>query len=263
MSYLLDKKTKRNKLIKYIISFLVLCVLAYFRSPVFNRLSSFSYFVFRPVLVLGNNIGQIISGTGSYFYFKKSLLLENENLKFKLDEQEARISNYNSILEENYKIKEILGRKHKDSDMILATILSKQNQSIYSTIIIDIGAKDGVVSGQRVFAFGNIPLGHVAEVYSNYSKINLFSNPGEKVEVVIVGNDVLMQLIGRGNGNFEMILPRDFVLEKGTEVVLPGIDSYVIGIVQTIVSDPRDSFQKVLLVSPVNIQELKFVQVEK
>jgi len=45
-------------------------------------------------------------------------------------------------------------------------------------------------------------------------------------------------------------------------VVLPGITPYTLGIVQTILSDPRDSFQKALLVSPVNIFELKFVEVE-
>jgi len=60
-----------------------------------------------------------------------------------------------------------------------------------------------------------------------------------------------------------MILPRDFVLEKGNEVVLPGITPYTLGVVETIISDPRDSFQKALLVSPVNIQELKFVEVEQ
>ena len=70
-------------------------------------------------------------------------------------------------------------------------------------------------------------------------------------------------MIGRGGGNFEMILPRDFILEKGTEVVLPVITPYTLGIVQTILSDPRDSFQKALLASPVNIFELKFVEVEK
>jgi len=57
-------------------------------------------------------------------------------------------------------------------------------------------------------------------------------------------------------------LPRDFVLEKRTEIILPGITPYIVGIVETIISDPRDSFQKALLVSPVNIQELKFVEVE-
>ncbi len=60
-----------------------------------------------------------------------------------------------------------------------------------------------------------------------------------------------------------MVMPRDFILEKGIEVVLPGITPYTIATVQTIISDTRDSFQKVLLLSPVNIFELKFVEVEE
>ena len=72
-----------------------------------------------------------------------------------------------------------------------------------------------------------------------------------------------MEAIGRGGGNFEMILLRDFVLKEGTEIVLPGIVPFVLGKVKAIISDPRDSFQKALLVSPVNIQEIRFVQVEK
>ncbi len=60
-----------------------------------------------------------------------------------------------------------------------------------------------------------------------------------------------------------MIMPQDFTLVKGDQVVLPGIVPYVLGIVETIISDPRDPFVKALLVSPVNIQELKFVQVEQ
>ena len=59
-----------------------------------------------------------------------------------------------------------------------------------------------------------------------------------------------------------MIMPRDLKLEKGDQVVLPGIIPYVVGIVETIISDPRDPFVKALLTSPVNIQELKFVEVE-
>ena len=68
-------------------------------------------------------------------------------------------------------------------------------------------------------------------------------------------------MIERGGGNFEMILPRDFILERGSVVTLPGIFPYVVAIVDTIISDPRDSFAKILLTSPINIQELKFVEV--
>ena len=77
------------------------------------------------------------------------------------------------------------------------------------------GVKNGIVSGQKVFALGNVPIGRVAEVYPDTSKIILYSNPGEKTEVVISGKDTFMQIVGRGGGNFEMILPRDFIFRKG------------------------------------------------
>ena len=276
MSYLLDKKIKRDKFIRYSIFIVVLFFLIYFKSGVFYSLSYVSSVIFRPIQILGNGIGDKFSGMGTYFYSKSSLLLQNEDLKTKLSEQETRMSNYNSVLDENLKIKEILGRKNEKVSLILAGILSKPNQSPYDTLTVDIGAKNGVSIGQRVFALGNAPIGRIAEVYPNTAKVVLYSNPGEVTEVVIpgkpvlnangvttAGGDTFMQIIGRGGGNFEMILPRDFVLEKGTEAVLPGIIPYIIGTVQTIISDPRDSFQKALLVSPVNIQELKFVEIEK
>lgn len=263
MNYLLNKKIKRNKFFKYIFFIIILFFLIYFRYGIFNGLSYISSTIFHPILILGNNISNKLSNAGSYFYSKNSLFLENQDLKLKLTEQEARISNYNSILDENLKIKEAFGRKNGKANMILANILSKPNKSIYDTLIIDLGGKNGMLPGQKVFAFGNVPIGRIAEVYANSAKILLFSSPGETTEVIISGRDSFMQLIGRGGGNFEMILPRDFVVEVGVEVVLPGITPYVVGKVQTIISDPRDSFQKALLASPVNIQELKFVEIEK
>ena len=218
--------------------------------------------IFRPVLILGNNIGEKFSNISSFFYSKNILLENNINLRLDLNEKETMLSNYNSILAENIQMKEILGRKIEKTNMVISTILSKPNHSLYDTLIIDTGAKNGISEGKRVFAFGNIPIGRIAEVYSDSSKVILFSNPGERTEVV-VGKDIFMQVIGRGGGNFEMNLVKDIVLEKGMEVVLPGIHPYVLGIVETIISDPRDFFQKALLISPVNIQELKFVEVEK
>jgi cell shape-determining protein MreC len=263
MSYLLDKKIKRNTLLKNSILVILLIIIIYFRVPFFNGLSYASSIIFRPVVIVGNIIGEKLSSIGSYFYSKKLLLSQNEELRLKLNEQEARISNYNSIFDENIKIKEILERKNSKLDTVLAGILSKPNQSPYDTLVIDVGIKNGISVGQRVFARGNVPIGRVALVYANSAKVVLFSSPGEKTEVVISGKDAFMQVIGRGGGNFEIIIPRDFILEKGTEVVLPGITTYIVGVVQTIISDPRDAFQKALLTSPVNIQELKFVEVEK
>lgn len=263
MSYLLDKKNKRKKIKQIAILVIVLLFLFYFRNGILNGLSSAVHFIFRPVFVVGKNIGNKFENIGVYFESKKLLNIENENLKLEKNLNEAKISNYNTVLDENNKLKEILGRISGNKKMIVASILSRPNRSFYDTFIIDAGEQEGVVLNQNVFAYGNVPIGKIVEVYGNSSKVLLFSSSKEKTEVIISGKDASMPIIGRGGGNFEMILPRDFVLEKGTEVILPGITPHTVAIVETILSDPRDSYQKALLKSPVNIFELKFVEVEK
>ncbi|MDQ3245278.1 MAG: hypothetical protein M3P22_02970, partial [bacterium] len=59
------------------------------------------------------------------------------------------------------------------------------------------------------------------------------------------------------------IIHRDLEIQEYTELHLPGLPTSVIAKMQAIISDPHDSTKKALLTSPVNIQELKFVQVEK
>src|SRR3989344_4872836 len=242
MSYLLDKKIQRKKILYAVFSAIILLVLFYFRFGLWNGLAYFSHTVFRPILIFGNNVGGKLNSARSYFASKNSLYLENQNLQSK---------------------------KTEKTKVVLGSILSKPNQSPYDTLVLDIGADLGIKSGERVLALGNVLIGRIANIYHNSSKVILFSSNGEKTQVVVVEKNlpagrqgVFLELVGRGGGNFEMIMPRDLKLEKGDQVVLPGIIPYVVGIVETIISDPRDPFVKALLTSPVNIQELKFVEVE-
>ncbi len=204
----------------------------------------------------------LFSNTATAFRFKSSLVLENETLKNKLLEQDAMLLNYGLVSDENIKLKEILGRKSLNIQMLLSAILEKPNRSLYDTLVLDVGSEDGVSEGDLVFAFGDIPVGQIKGVYGKTSNVNLFSNSGEKTDVMVGTNNTFMEIVGRGGGNFEMILPRDFNIQIGAHVFLPGISNYVVATIETIVSDPRDSYAKALLVSPVNIQELKFVQVK-
>ena len=263
MNYRLDKKAKdkRTKIIIAII--IVLGFLIYFRVPIMRFLSKTSQTIFRPVFVLGNNVGQSFKDFSSYLYSKRALMSENDKLKNQLDQQQSTMSNYNGVIDQNNQMKEILGRKSIASNFVLSAILSKPNRSPYDTLLIDVGTDKNIVVGDVVFALGNIPIGRVDTVYANTSKVVLFSNPGESTQVVIPGENTFMQIIGRGGGNFEMVLPIDFKVQEGTEVDLPGLTPYIVGTVATIISDPRDSFTKALLVSPVNVQQLKFVEVEK
>jgi cell shape-determining protein MreC len=279
MNYLLDKKIKRNRPIRIAIFILVVVIIFFFRSSIFNGLTYVSSGVFRPVFTYGGSVGQKIRSLQAYFISKNSLYNENLELKSKIERDLGDRANYDSVVSENLSLKEILNRKGENRNLILASILAKPNQSVYDTLVIDIGTNHGIEVGNKVFALGNIPIGHVAEVAPGSSKVVLFSSSGETTQVVVMGKpeispetsealpnsigNISLEIIGRGGGNFEMILPRDAKLTKGDQVVLPGINPYVVGIVETIISDPRDSFQKALLIAPVNIQNLKFVEVEK
>jgi len=241
----------------------LLSVIFYFHIPIFSGLSRFFMSIFRPVLIVKSNIDLNFSNIETLIQTKKFIILENEKLKSELLANNVKVANYKTIEDENIKLKEILNRKPETANLILASILGKSNQSIYNTLIIDMGSDGGVEKGQLVLALGNIPIGKVVEVFPKFSKVMLFSSPGEKTEIVISGVDVFINIIGRGGGNFEMTIPRDFKINIGAEVILPGIHPYLVAKVATIISDPRDSFSKALLVSPVNINELKFVEVQR
>ncbi|MCC7160684.1 rod shape-determining protein MreC [Candidatus Nomurabacteria bacterium] len=262
MSYLLDKKNKEKKFFRITVYVIIFLVFFYFRSGIWGGFSYVVGGIFRPVFVLGSSIGGKISSINSYFSSKHTLYDQNQTLLAQLNQEEARISNYNSLLAENENLKEILKRKDEKIPMVLSAILSKPNKSFYDTLVVDIGVNKGVEVGDIIFAFGNIPIGKISEVYGSSSKVVLFSSPEEETQGIISGKNISMDLVGRGGGNFEMILPRDLVLQKGDQVTMPGINPYLLAVVETIISDPRDPFIKALLVSPVNIQSLKFVEVQ-
>jgi len=263
MSYLLDKKKKNKKITNIALVIFAVLLIIYFNKGIASGLSQASHFVFKPFVSLGNSIKIKLANSGAYFSSKKFLLLENQSLQNQINSLNADLANHKTIEDENSKLKETLNRKNENKELTLGYILSKPNHSPYDILILDVGENDGIRQGSTLFAYGDIPIGNISEVYPDSSKAILFSTPGEKTEVVISGKDTFLEMVGRGGGNFEMILPRDFVLESGTSVHLPGVSSYIVARAETIISDPRDAFLKALLVSPVNIQELKFVEIEK
>lgn len=261
MSYLLDRKQKKKKIFSGLGVAVVFMLIFIFKTQVFYGLSFASHVVLRPFWSIENSVSEKFRNLGVYFSSKKSLEREIEDLKAQAELDRVRMDSVVTVLDENEKLKEILGRKNENLNFTLAAILGKPDQSLYDTLVIDLGGADGVKVGDMIYALGNVPLGKVEMVYDHSAKVVLFSNSDQKTQVFVKGTS--LELVGRGGGNFEMILPRDVVMEKGEQAVLPGITTHVVAVVETAISDPRDSFQKVLFTSPVNVDEIKYVEVVK
>lgn len=261
MNYRQDKKKNNKRIVYFAIVAIFIFTILFFSTVVFSSAQFAAQAIFKPFMSFRTNALSRISSWGSYFDSKKSLLAENQELKEKNLGLVAELSNYDILLAENKELKEILVRT-EGREFILGNILVKPNQSIYDTFVVDAGSNHGVQIGAKVFANGYIPIGLVTEVNNKTSKITLYSTSKERTSVIVSSTGTNLEVVGRGMGNFEMTLPRDFEILAGEEVYLPG-SPYALASVEGIISDPRDSFKKALLRSPVNLFDLRFVEIEK
>ncbi len=217
----------------------------------------------RPIWQVENNLNNSIHNVSYLVRTKSSVFNENENLKKENIDLKLSMIDYQVLKKENEDIKALFGRIQPKDTFVLASILTKPNRSPYDTIIIDVGFLDGINEGSIVYANVDVPIGQISKVYNNTSLVMLYSNPGQITEAVLNGSNTSVELIGRGGGNFEMTVPIDLVFDNGEMVILPGINPKIIAIIDGVISIPNDPVKKIILHSPVNIQNLKWVQIKK
>lgn len=254
-----EKQKKIRQLIVYVVGcFLVVAIVICFRNPLGEV---FSYGI-RGISSGISYIPNPFSGFFSYVRSKQSLELNNTALKKENAVLRMQLDAYKLVLDENTRIKMSLGQLDITRN-ILGIVLSKPSQTPYDTILINVGKESGVLVDSLVYAEGNIPVGTISRVFNTSSIVTLFSTPGQKTVVRLEEGGGDFELVGRGGGNFELELPRDALITQGTRVYLPGMINFYVATVGPVISDPRDPYKKVLLTSPVNMNQLTEVFIRK
>lgn len=258
-----DKKqiAKRKRIIKNFIFLIVFLVLA--SSGIFAYTNGFLHFLGRPLWKTKNAVSNNISSIEYIVRTKASVFKQNENLLNENKDLSAKMIDYQILKSENEEMKNMFSRGVVAKDFILANILTKPNYSPYDTLIVDIGNSLGVKVGDKVYSNTVIPIGDVTAVYDDTSLVTLYSNPGNTTEAMLDGTNTSIELVGRGGGNFETTIPTDLQFVKGGIVYLPDISTEVVAIIEDVISRPTDPAKKLLLSSPVNVQNLKWVFIKK
>ncbi len=239
MSYELKSSIKRNRInlpIKITIIVVVFVFIINFLFPTF--LSSILTSIIRPIWSIGVSDRPDIN----------LLSLEAQNILI------------SQLVKENIELKALLGRS-VENKMILGYILKKPPFTAYDSFILDIGSKDGVENGDKVYSTGNILIGEIAENNFNTSKVKLYSSYGEKYDIFITEKNIQAIAIGRGGGSFEAVVPRDLNIVEGDIVSIPDISNSVFGTVGRVIADPARAFATIIFSQPINIYEQKWVLV--
>lgn len=261
MNYLLksssfdDRKKNAKKKVFAVILVLFIAIIILASTPARNIL----FFVAEPIWKVKNLIAD--SSFFEYFRTKQGLIDERVAIERKLFMVGDLLALNETLKKENETLKSLLGRQDTKLKTVLASILAKPPQLPYDSLLIDIGENQQIKVGDQVVANTNIYIGEVSEVLSHSAKVSLYSTPGRKLSVVLGASAVTAEAVGIGGGNFNILLPREVEVKEGDVIVIPAITSNVFGIVEKVDFQDKDSAQKVLFKSPVNISELSFVEV--
>jgi cell shape-determining protein MreC len=207
-------------------------------------------------------IGEKVSSFFTMWQFKDDLMRENENLKYEIKKNEIALIQNKLLLKENSDLRALFGETPAGTSTILVSVLARPPESPYDTLILSAGSDRSVKENDRVFAGDNLYLGKIVEVFPHSSKALLLSSPDQKWNVNIGSNAISAIAKGMGLGNFVIELPRETDVVQEDFVTLSGSDD-LLGTVYFTEANSADSFKKIFVRSPFNINELKWVTIKK
>ncbi|MDO8492667.1 MAG: rod shape-determining protein MreC [bacterium] len=260
MSYLLKTNRHRSSRLKIIILVLFLAVLVFLGAGLRSFFSPLTQAIINPIFKVAQKLKISSQNWFAFLEPKKILIAQNEKLKMELLTKGQILLDYQTIKSENEILKGIASR-NATSTRVIAGVLRTPDQSPYDTIIIDAGADQAVVKGNLVYAKQEIPIGAIEFVYQNSALVKLYSTPGETHDVYLGYDKIAGRAVGRGGGNFEVILPHGAKVFKGDAVTLPGLTGKIFGEVESLAETEGGTFIRALFKNPFSFDELRFVEV--
>ncbi len=204
------------------------------------------------------------SGFFNFFSFKSTLRKENKTLREELFALRVRESEFNQMQVEYQDLKALLGDTASSSvhSSTLARVLSKPPFTPYDSFVVDKGSDEGVSVGNLVYANNALVIGRISGVTSHISFVTLFSSGGEEQEFGISRTGVSVLVTGKGGGNFEMYVPKDFDIVIGDQLTELSSGVSVVASVYVVDESSQNSFKKVYARVPEPIFQSKWVSID-
>lgn len=261
MTYLQNKNAQKKGKI-WIFVFIIFVTLVVSNKHLRQFASRSAATMLTPLFKVGNLSKERWSSFIFLFKDKNSLEDEIKQLVEKNIALEKEILALGPLSAENEELKSLFLRNN-NKEFLLASIISKPPQSPYDVIIVDAGTDEGVEPGMRVIAYSDIIIGYVTEVFRQISKVTLISSPGEEINVFIENAKLATVSAGLGGGNMEIKIPSSISISPGDKITTAETFPLLVGTVEKIDVNLPDPFQKILFRSPINLQQIKYVTIEK
>lgn len=213
----------------------------------------------RPVLAFRASASEHIARLSHTTKTKEELVEENRTLREELEKLRLLVADREVLKSENTKLKELVGYTDTES-RIVARVLARPPETVYGTMLIDLGSYGGIQKEARVYAGANVVLGIVDETFPRMSRVRMYTRGGNTFDVAFAGVPGVVTATGQGSSNFTARVPEDMPVAVGDTVHLAG-ETSVIGYVGGIEHIEGETLKTVLMRSPVGLSGIDFVSV--
>jgi len=205
---------------------------------------------------------------GTYF-MAVSAVKENSELKKQLGEALEIRNRYEELELENIRLKKFVNFTNSGpGTYIAARIIARDPSPWFETVMIDKGAKNGLLKGSPAMVSEGI-VGQVIEVSGNFSRVLLITDRNSAVDALVQNSRVRGIVKGNDEDNcsFVYTLRKDEVKE-GETIVTSGLDQVfpkglMIGRVLKVTKDQTHLFQDITLETSVDFEKIEEVLVLK
>ncbi len=230
------------------------------------------------VLIFGKDIiGGITASLTSPFYTVRhyldtsgatvpAFIRDREELLEQIRQLEQQVSSHQGvdatlgyIMEENNELRSLL--QASTSPRIVAGVIARPPFTPYDTVIIDRGTRDGIVEHAPVYFGGGTAIGYVRKVFSEDALVTLFSSPEVESTVYVFGPNLFTTAYGEGGGVVRISIPQGIAIAEGDVVVLPSLDTGVLGVIDEVQSVSTEPEQRAYVTLSAPIQSIRLVSV--
>lgn len=217
-------KTKAVKLLGIIIAALILgAVIAAVAHTGNSPLSAVAVTVTRPLQQISTNLSIYLDEFCDYFRSADALKEENAQLKQKVADYQGELADYENIKRTISVYEEFLGVKEEHPDYVFcnAQLLSKNTNSVYSTLIFNKGESSGIEVNDPVI-YGKNLVGIVESVTPFSCTVRTIANPKFSAAVYETRSNEIGYVTGFDDG-VKTNLCKMPGLEKETAVAEGGV----------------------------------------
>lgn len=202
-----------------------------------------------PIQFVATLPARVGSGLAEFFTARGSLREDNEKLLTERQTMLARLQQFESLEEENNRLRKMLGSAARVADKaVAADLLELSPEPFTRKAVVAKGSRDGVYVGQPVIDAHGI-VGQITQVAGHVSRVTLITDSGHAIPVLDNRSGLRTLVFGTGD-QYSLKVPyltASADIQEGDLLVSSGMGGtfpagYPVAQVAKIVHDPNESF---------------------